>query len=458
MKKFNYLILIVSALAGMIAFNSCNKEKGIDDDPFADNDVYFEIDPTGTIQCRADDPDLLDEVFGEEGANADEEMAELRKLYLEQVKEREAELTEKYKEDLDGANSCVPGYTSYKFYYKSKDLYGNDVTLSGRVAWGTYWLLKWRNADPDNIYLLEHYTITDNSECPSENGKTDMVMVTGDNLLVMPDYLGYGITKERLHPYLNHDIAVQNSIDALEAAVAVWKKYGSGEMEDDWRMYVLGASQGASNALAVHKYLDTHEDIANKWRFDYSYCCCGAYDPELTMNTYYEWGKTAYVGAIPMTIKSMLASYPDIMKGFKEEDFYSEKYLKVKDQIDEALDKKKTNTTDLNHLIKRLLCGNEDQIPTLEDMLSKAALDKNSDLCKAFFQCLKKNELLTGWTPKHDIHLYATDKDEIVPYANTLAAKAAFGNKVKMSDGQPCSTSHVLTCERYYSSLATGWW
>ena len=453
MKKINYLILIVSALAAMMTFASCNKDNG-EDDPFEDDeDVYFEIDPDGYIQCRADDPDLLDEVFGKDGANADEDMMQLREEYLQGVKEREEKLNDKY-----GANSCATGYTSYKFYYMSKDLDGNDIKLSGRVAWGTYWLFDTYNADPDNIYLLEHYTITDNAECPSENGKTDMVMVTGDNLLVMPDYIGYGETKDKLHPYLNHDIAVRNSIDALEAAVAVWKKYGSGEMEDDWRMYVIGASQGASNALAVHKYLDTHEDIANKWRFDYSYCCCGAYDPELTMDTYYDWGKTAYVGAIPMTIKSMLASYPDIMKGFTEDDFYSEKYLKVKDQIDKALSEKKTNTTDLNHLIKRLICGNENQIPTLEEILSKAALDKNSDLCKAFFQCLKKNELITGWTPKHAIHLYAPDAVEIVPYPNTLAVKAAFGNKVKMSEGQPCNTSHVFTCERYYSSLALGWW
>ena len=448
MKKLNYLISVIVAFAGMLMYTSCEKNNGVE--PADDEEVYFEIDPEGTIQCRADDEEILNEIFGVDGANSDEEMTNLREQYLESVKKREAELNDKY-----GDNACVPGYISYKFYYKSKDLDGSDITLSGRVAWGTYWLLKWRNADPDNIYLLEHYTITDNSECPSENGKTDMFLVTGDNLLIMPDYIGYGITKDKLHPYLNHDIAVQNSMDALEAAVAVWKKYGSGEMEDDWRMYVIGASQGASNALAVHKYFDTHEDIASKWRFDYSYCCCGAYDPKLTMETYYKWGKTGYVGAIPMTIKSMLASYPDIMKGFTEDDFYSEKYLKVKDQIDKALSEKKTNTTDLNHLIKRLLCGNEDQIPTLEEMLSKAALDQNSDLCKAFFKCLEKNELITGWTPKHEIHLYATDADEIVPYANTTAVEEAFGNKVKKN---LCSTGHVLTCERYYSSLATGLW
>ncbi len=452
MKKFNFLILAVSAITGMTAIASCNKLRN--DDPTEGEEIYFEIDPNGTINCTADE--LEEMVFGPEGSNSDENMEELRKAYREQVKERKSKLEKMLEEKgEDGANSCVPGYTSYKFYYVSKNHKGEDVTLSGRVAWGTYWWFGMQNADPDNIFLLEHYTITDNSECPSENGKTDMALVTGDNLLIMPDYIGYGINKNELHPYLNHEIVVQNSMDALEAGYAVWKKYGSGVMEDDWKMYVLGASQGASNALAVHKYLDTHEDIAKKWRFDYSYCCCGAYDPNLTMEIFYKWGKTAYVGAIPMTIKSMLASYPEIMKGFKEEDFYSEKYLKVKDKIDQALSEKKTNTTDFNHLIKKLLLGSEDATPTLNDMLSEAALDRNSDLCKAFFECLQKNELISGWNPKHKVYLYATDEDEIVPYENTLSAESAFGN---MADKTLHSMSHVNTCYLFYSSLATGNW
>ncbi len=387
-------------------------------------------------------------VFGKDGANSNEEMNTLRELYYKNLEAKKAELNEEY-----GTNACVPGYISYKFYYRSKNLKGEDVTLSGRVAWGTYWLFGWKNADPDNIYLLEHYTITDNAECPSEDGTTDMSLVTGDNLLIMPDYIGYGLSKTSLHPYLNHEIAATNSIDALEAAYAVWKKYGSGELEDDWKMYVLGASQGASNALAVHKYLDTHEELAKKWRFDYSYCCCGAYNPELTMDKYYEWGKTAYVGALPMTIKSMLASYPDILKGYKEDDFYSEKYLAIKSTIDEMLEKKNANTTELNHKIKDLLGTQE---PTLEDMLSKDALDKSSELCKAFFVCLGKNNLLTGWTPTHKIHLYSTDVDEIVPYANALALQEAFGDKVKIE--KTCSNTHVTTCYRWYATLATGNW
>jgi hypothetical protein len=429
-----------------MTFASCDKESNEDIDPTEGEEVFYEIDEDATIDCTAEQ--LADLAFGKEGSNADENMQELRELYLENVKAKEDELNEEF-----GGNSCVPGYRSYKFYYNSKDLNGNTVRLSGRVAWGTYWFFGWHNADPDNIFLLEHYTITNNSGCPSEDGHIELALATGDNLLIMPDYIGYGSTKDMLHPYLNHEIVVTNSIDALKAGYEVWKKYGSGEMEDDWRLYTLGASQGASNALAVHKYFDTHDDEASKWRFDYSYCCAGAYNPALTMEKYYEWGKCAYIGAIPMTIKSMIASYPSVMAGYSESDFYSEKYLKVKSKIDDLLSSKEADTSELNKKIKELL-GTED--PTLADILSKTALDTNSGLCKAFFSCLEKNDLTTGWTPKHMIKLYAGENDDIVPYANTEAVVKAFGSKVNLFKSY--WTGHVNTCYKWYGTLATGNW
>lgn len=247
--------------------------------------VYFEV--PGEPEYKTVE-DMADEVFGKEGSNADENGRELRETILKAAKERKDSLEVIYGE---GANGFSVRTVSYKYYYRSKDQTGRTITLSAKVAWSQYWLFGWRNLDPDNLYLFEHYTITKDSEAPSNNGKMEM-MVLGDNLLIMPDYIGYGFTKQEVHPYLNHELTAINSIDALEAGIAVWKKFGSGEMEDDWKMYVLGCSQGASNALAVHKYLETHPELSNKWRFDYSYCCAGAYDPALTMRKYYERGKT----------------------------------------------------------------------------------------------------------------------------------------------------------------------
>ncbi len=442
MKKINYLLLLLSVAAGMFAFASCQKA---DPDVLDDDDIVVEV---SDIQCYTAE-ELADKVFGPEGSNDDETMAEARENFLKRAKEKEAALQEEY-----GANGLALMWISCDYKYFSTDVAGEEIVLSARVAWGGYWFFGMHHLDPDNIYLLEHYTITSNAECPSVDGSTDCCLVTGDNLLVMPDYIGYGASRDRVHPYLNHEIAAINSIDALKSAIKVWKRNGSGTLENDWKLYVLGASQGASNALAVHKYFDTHDDLASEWRFDYSYCCCGAYDPALTMNTYYEWGKTAYIGAIPMTIKSMIVSYPEILSAYKEEDFYSEKYLEIKDQVDEILAGKEHNTEQLNNKMKELLGT---QNPTLEDILSKDALDKESDLCKAFFECLEKNNLTVGWTPKHKIKLYATPNDDIVPYANTEAVQKAFGDKVTVKMDY-WKRKHVACCTTWYLSLSLSWW
>ncbi len=437
--KFNRFLAAV-AVIGTVFFASCQKEETKNEGVPDVDDVYFEL--TGEPEYQTVE-EMADAAFGKDGANADEDGNALRQAILEAAEARQNKLAEEL-----GANGLSMRTVSYKYIYRSKDQTGRTITLSAKVAWSQYWLFGWRNLDPDNLYLFEHYTITKDSEAPSSDGKFEM-MVLGDNLLIMPDYIGYGFTKNEVHPYLNHELTAINSIDALEAGVAVWKKHGSGEMEDDWKMYVMGCSQGASNALAVHKYLETHPELSNKWRFDYSYCCAGAYDPALTMRKYYEWGKTAYIGAIPMTIKSMLVSYPEEMSRWKEDDFYSAHYLEVKDKVDELLSKKEVDATELNKKIKELL-GNDE--PKLTDILSKDALNKNSELAKDFFACLEKNNLTVGWTPYHMIKLYASEDDDIVPYDNTTAVKNAFGDKVSLFHSY--WAGHVATCKKWYATIA----
>lgn len=50
------------------------------------------------------------------------------------------------------------------------------------------------------------------------------VFVTGNALVLMPDYMGYGITKNSIHPYLNHELCAINSVDAFPAGYAVFEQ------------------------------------------------------------------------------------------------------------------------------------------------------------------------------------------------------------------------------------------
>ena len=148
----------------------------------------------------------------------------------------------------------------------------------------------------------------------------------------------------------------------------------------------------------------------------------------------------------------MLDSYPDIMGKWKEEDFYSEKYLKVKSQIDQLLSSKVYKSKEIIARMKELL---DCETVTTADILSEAALDSNSDMSKAFFQCLDKNDLTQGWTPVHKIKLYCSKEDEVVPYENSEAVKNAFGNQVEV---RYCTGGHKGTCTKWYGQLLINNW
>lgn len=392
---------------------------------------------------------MCDRVFGPEGSNADEEKEALRNQIMQRAHEKEDSVAAAL-----GTNGISMGYITWTYYYKSTDQNGNSIWLSGVVGWAKYWLFGWYDLDPNNIYLYEHYTVLSDAECPTNSNSLEM-MLLGDNLIIMPDYIGYGYTSNQLHPYLNHEVCAINSIDALEAGYKVFleKKESGTTMEDDWKMYVLGCSQGAGNALAVHKYLDTHSDLANKWHFDYSYCCAGAYSPRKTLEYYYTQDKLTYPAVFPMVIKSMLASYPDILGKWKEEDFYTEKYLEVKSQIDKILSEKKNTSTEVIAKMKELL-GSENI--KASDILNSTALDSTAEMTKAFFKCLDKNDLTTGWTPTHMIKLYHSSSDDIVPYLNSEAVVKAFPGKVKMFNSY--GAGHVATCEKWYGTLGLNNW
>lgn len=385
------------------------------DEPNVDN-VSVEI----TDSAKYTIEEMADRVFGKEGANSDTE--KLRQQFVERAQQEEKQLQNEY-----GANNGML-YYSYSYKYKSTDVKGNPIELSSLVSWRSFAGI---SLSPNNLFLYEHFTVTKDDQAPTKTSNI-IQMAVGNSLMIQPDYIGYGITKNEVHPYLNHDVTAINSIDALEAGYQTWKmKTNNKKMAKDWKMYVGGVSQGGSAALAVHKYLDTHMDLANKWHFAYSYCSSGAYSPTITMQGYYEQGSLTYPVAVLLTIKSMMVSYPDILGKWTEDDFYSEKYCNIKSIMDNMLNSKQYTTGDINKKLRELLGVKSSDPVSLKDILSESVLDMNSDIAKDFFKCLEKNDLTTGWTPVHEIHLHSSTIDKVVPYANAEKLIASFPGKVK---------------------------
>ena len=385
--------------------------------------------------------------------NIPEEYAAFKEPLQSAMSMRESALAQ----ELGNPNINI-GFRKTTYLYPSTDVNGKPITLSAAAFWlGYFDNGVWNDLKPENVCLMEHYTITNDAETPSNTFALEM-FITGNTLTIMPDYIGYGITKDLPHPYLNHDVCAINSIDALTAGYELFNDKGKCGMSQGWKLYLAGASQGAANAIAVHKYLDTHLELATKWNFESSNCSSGPYSPVATIDKYLTDGKVAYPVVFPLVMKTMFDSYPDIMEGFTEEMVYSQNYLNVKGEIDRMVAGKEHNTAAINQLfmdkVKKTVDASlaENEI-YLTDILSPAMLDKESPICKAFYQCLEKNDLTKGWTPVHPMKLHYSPFDAVVPQENSLAILEAFGSDIVTLQESTLPVDHATTCSLWMVGL-----
>lgn len=189
----------------------------------------------------------------------------------------------------------------YKFYYPSVDGAGKPITLSGL-------LVRPRSitSQPlNNVVVGCHITITSNEECPSTYGlyggneKSDVGMltyfatgydsVTGNNLVIMSDYEGYGITRKRAHPYLYQELTARQVVDATRYGLALYQalsaEHDGDPLKNTWKLVTMGYSQGGSVALATHRFIEQN-GLVEELHFAGSVCGDGPYDPLSTLNYY----------------------------------------------------------------------------------------------------------------------------------------------------------------------------
>ena len=354
-------------------------------------------------------------------------------------------------------------YRCFSYTYESVDEVGKPITLSARIMWPKWHLLKVEE-EPNNIMLVPHFTIMGEHECPSYGGSVESLVMSGDRILIMPDYIGYGVTKDRVHPYINQNVCAQNSIDALRAGYKLFKEKAKVTLHKDWRLYVTGMSQGGGNSLAVHKWLDTHDEFAKNWRFEYSYSCAGPYNPKKTIEKYFEQKNLSYPVVLPATVKSMIASYPDILGKWKEEDFYSKSYQEIKAEVDKMISSKEYTSDEINNVFfkhyphKGEAGINGGKQVKITDVVSDELMNPNSEIYIALMKCLADNDLTTGWTPKHPIYLFHGTADDVVPYENAKAVVNAFPSMASLTDAKGSINGHIGTCTQYMGVMFTNFW
>ena len=374
---------------------------------------------------------------------------------------------------------------SITYSYPSIDENGNEITLSSA-------LVAWKPTEKDSVNEIKsviigcHITITDNAGCPSSYLKS---FVTGDAMLyfalptqaditelrrsivIMPDYEGYGVSRDRIHPYLSQELTARQVTDAVKYGLQLYKDLDNGQpFADDWKSICIGYSQGGAVALGTQKYIEQHE-MDDDLHFAGSFCADGPYDLSTTLRYYFEddgqsFGvqtrhrrkTTPEPLVIPLLIKGMIDTDPD-MKGRSVGDYLSKQFLDTgimdwisekdmsTDQIRGALydmcekghtakdgtrySPEQMQTLFPMHVKKQSLMGTDYEVTadltqmftpeSLEylDLTSQAeASPENFGIINDLTHALSRNSLVNGWEVKHKIVFLHSKYDTTVPLSN----------------------------------------
>lgn len=282
-------------------------------------------------------------------------------------------------------------YVTFPVAYWSTDPQGDSLLVSGRV-----YLPKQRHLN--GIMIACHYTITSNMEAPSNMLSMESLFAMKGYAVIMPDYVGYGLSRDKLHPYLHWRSAAQTAVDLLNCMPELLEYYGYSYPID---VVVTGYSQGGAVALGVTRML---EEVDSIWIVRKLYAGAGPYDPAGTYLYSMERNEMGIPAAIPLIVMGLSDAY-DLE--FELEDFFLDPLLS---NYDEWVLSKEYTVGDINYLMGSTV---------MTELMTEEALDMDSPLADMLYEVLLWNSNV-GYDLRSPAYFLHSIDDEVVPILNTI--------------------------------------
>ena len=367
----------------------------------------------------------------------------------------------------------------YTFDYPSINAFGEPILLSSMAC------MPDGDCDYVNGVIIGcHITIACNGECPSQYNTSGttlsdvgmMMMHSGSgtihasesdrayyNLVILPDYEGYGITRSHIHPYLYQELTARQVVDAVRYGIALYNTDSQVNsirhpFRGNWRSVCLGYSQGGAVAMATQRFIEQN-GLTDELHLVGSVCGDGPYDL-ISMLLYYTErdnnGEALSMPVVlPMILRAMCATHP-YMRNHQESDYFVERFLET--GILSWLDNKDLDTEEITEAWEDLydesnyfhsvltsdgkaILGNiikPELMAYLREALSAhpnyatevAPLPAHRGLAEDLHFALENNSTVRGWQPQHAIFLYHSYDDTVVPEVNRAIAANTFGDWV----------------------------
>lgn len=316
--------------------------------------------------------------------------------------------------------------------YPSYDAEGNEVTLSGKVMLP-------KNGPLKRMILVSHYTTCSNAEAPSNCFSLEGLLVQSGYGLVIPDYMGYGVTAKEIHPYLVMDQTARNVLD-MYLAVRPWLD-AIGRIPDDPKIDLMGYSQGGATTMAVQHLIETEywdESDVEHVSLHRVFAGGGPYDVKATYERFVNTDIAGYPVAVPLVLQGMI-------KGNKLNMELSDMMKPILcDHIDEWINSKRFTSAQINKLIGTKVT---------HELLTDEAMAQKSEKVAELYKAMTINSIVSqAWEPQAAVYIMHSMDDETVPYTNATRAKSKWQNaNITYNFGH--YGSHVLTCLRFISAV-----
>jgi len=309
----------------------------------------------------------------------------------------------------------------YKVTYTT-EYKGEDITASGLVILPV-------TDQPLSMISFQHGTIASHAEAPSASTlqSTSLIlyaaMASPGFITVVPDFIGFGASKDILHPYYVKEPTATAVIDNLKAAHQLAKQE---ELNFSTELFLAGYSQGGYATMAAHQWLEENE-LAG-FELKASFPSSGGYDVK-GMQEYF-FGLETYDN--PFFLAYVALAYQDYYEWTEPlSNFFNEPFA---EKLPELFDGSKNGgqiNEELSYEISDLVRA---------DLLENIDTDPNYQYLVDGFNA----NALIDWTPTIKIYMFHGTSDVTVPYQNSVDSYQQL-----IANGTPTSVISLTPLEGY---------
>ena len=303
----------------------------------------------------------------------------------------------------------------YVYNYSTIDQQNNAVTCSALLEYPKP-ASATDSVQIDCVIIDCHGTISNNSDAPSvhKGASFSASQFSGLKVLIIaPDYLGYGASVSKVHPYMITNLCARNIIDSVVAVLQNPSSFCF-SLKPGYKSYVVGYSQGGQTSLGTMRAIENYipAEYKNLIKLEKCYSGAGPHDLPATMENFMNKGEDGngivFPNLIYLVVKGLLSGGYDCLQGYEAADFFTDEFLNS--QIRAGLDVKQINLSSL--------AGEFSNFQDLNRLVKPDLLNPDSNLSKAFKKALSLNSLASGWTVTKPVYIFHHKNDDMVPPLN----------------------------------------